>query len=121
MTQVQRSSQSPKSIYISGMAFSISPSRQVPRASPTEQDKAVSAPIEGLNAGIAKFYDASTGLWENVWGDHLHHGYYPAGSAPKSNRQAQVDMIEHILQWAGVTKVTHVRFALLDKHLCLHQ
>ena len=27
-----------------------------------------------LAQGIAKFYDASTGLWEDMWGDHLHHG-----------------------------------------------
>jgi tocopherol O-methyltransferase len=59
-----------------------------------------------LNEGIAKFYDASTGLWENMWGDHLHHGYYPAGGAAKSNREAQEDMIEEVLSWAGVTKVT---------------
>ena len=58
-----------------------------------------------LNAGIAGFYDASTGLWEDMWGDHLHHGYYRAGSPPKSNRQAQDEMIEETLQWAGVTQV----------------
>ena len=34
-----------------------------------------------LNEGIAAFYDQSTPLWEEIWGDHLHHGYYPNGSA----------------------------------------
>jgi hypothetical protein len=29
-------------------------------------------------------------------------GYYPAGGAPKSNQQAQIDMIEETLSWAGV-------------------
>jgi tocopherol O-methyltransferase len=58
-----------------------------------------------LNEGIAQFYDASTGLWEDMWGDHLHHGYYPAGGARKSNREAQEDMIEEVLKWAGVTQV----------------
>jgi len=60
---------------------------------------------EQLNEGIARFYDASTGLWEEMWGDHLHHGYYPPGENPPSNRQAQVDMVENILEWAQVTKV----------------
>ena len=60
---------------------------------------------EALNDGIAQFYDASTSLWENMWGDHLHHGYYPADAASKSNRQAQEDMIEEVLKWAGVTEV----------------
>ena len=42
-----------------------------------------------LNEGIANFYDESTPLWQNMWGDHLHHGYYGKGEAPKSNNQAQ--------------------------------
>jgi len=58
-----------------------------------------------LNQGIAEFYDESTGLWENMWGDHLHHGYYEPGKTDKSNQQAQVDMIDASLEWAGVTEV----------------
>ena len=30
-----------------------------------------------LNEGIASFYDESSGLWEEQWGEHMHHGYYP--------------------------------------------
>jgi hypothetical protein len=63
---------------------------------------------EQLNAGIAKFYDASTGLWEEMWGDHLHHGYYRPGENPPSNRQAQVDMVENVLEFAGVTHVENM-------------
>ncbi|XP_048423911.1 tocopherol O-methyltransferase, chloroplastic-like [Pyrus x bretschneideri] len=29
-----------------------------------------------LKKGIAELYDESSGLWENIWGDHMHHGYY---------------------------------------------
>ena len=44
-----------------------------------------------LKEGIAAFYDASSGVWEEVWGEHMHHGYYgPDGSARKDHRQAQV-------------------------------
>lgn len=36
-------------------------------------------------------------------------GYYPAGSAgTKTNQQAQIDMIDEVLAWAGVDKVTSV-------------
>lgn len=65
---------------------------------------------ETLNSGIASFYDASTGLWEDMWGDHLHHGYYGQtdSSHPPSNRQAQIDMIENVLAWAGVEEVYHM-------------
>lgn len=30
--------------------------------------------IKDLNTGIANFYDESSGLWEGVWGEHMHHG-----------------------------------------------
>ncbi|KAG8461595.1 hypothetical protein KFE25_001199 [Diacronema lutheri] len=55
-----------------------------------------------LRRGIAGFYDESSALWESVWGEHMHHGYYPKGGARKDHKQAQVDMIEAVLSWAGV-------------------
>eukprot|EP00638_Chattonella_subsalsa_P008042 CAMPEP_0117751076 /NCGR_PEP_ID=MMETSP0947-20121206/10754_1 /TAXON_ID=44440 /ORGANISM="Chattonella subsalsa, Strain CCMP2191" /LENGTH=352 /DNA_ID=CAMNT_0005569377 /DNA_START=67 /DNA_END=1125 /DNA_ORIENTATION=- len=58
-----------------------------------------------LKEGIAGFYDASSGLWEDVWGEHMHHGYYPLDGTKKDHREAQVDMIEEVLSWAGVEKV----------------
>ena len=41
------------------------------------------AETKTLNEGIAKFYDESSRVWEDVWGSeggdgtHMHHGYYP--------------------------------------------
>ncbi|KAK9804585.1 hypothetical protein WJX73_003010 [Symbiochloris irregularis] len=64
-----------------------------------------------LNDGIAAFYDESSGLWESMWGDHMHHGYYPkeavkgSNGKAKSNQEAQIDMIEEVLKWAGVRTV----------------
>ena len=29
-----------------------------------------------LTSGIAAFYDESSSLWESMWGEHMHHGYY---------------------------------------------
>ena len=43
-----------------------------------------------LRDGIASFYDQSTPLWDDVWGEHLHHGYYPGGKPRKDHQQAQV-------------------------------
>lgn len=43
-----------------------------------------------------------------MWGEHLHHGYYAKGGKAKSNAQAQIDMIEEVLKWAGVVKVSKV-------------
>ncbi|MBD1880594.1 MULTISPECIES: methyltransferase domain-containing protein [unclassified Coleofasciculus] len=52
---------------------------------------------------IQQFYDASSGLWEQIWGEHMHHGYYGAdGTLKKDRRQAQIDLIEELLKWGEV-------------------
>lgn len=68
--------------------------------------QAVLSESKELRDGIANFYDESSGLWEDMWGEHMHHGYYEAGKQV-SNQQAQIDMIENALNWAGVENVTN--------------
>ncbi len=53
---------------------------------------------------IQDFYDASTELWEEVWGEHLHHGYY-GDRPPRSlnRRQAQIDLIDRLLDWVNAS------------------
>ena len=49
---------------------------------------------------IQQLYDSSSGLWEQMWGEHMHHGYYgPEGNLKKERRQAQIDLIEELLHW----------------------
>ncbi|WP_427160363.1 methyltransferase domain-containing protein [Aliinostoc sp. HNIBRCY26] len=58
---------------------------------------------------IQQFYDASSGLWEQIWGEHMHHGYYGVdGNAKKDRRQAQIDLIEELLTWAGVKTAENI-------------
>ncbi len=58
---------------------------------------------------IQQFYDASSGLWEQVWGEHMHHGYYGLeGNLKKERRQAQIDLIEELLIWASVSSAAHI-------------
>jgi tocopherol O-methyltransferase len=62
-----------------------------------------------LKSQIQQFYDASSGLWEQVWGEHMHHGYYgPTGKEKKDRRQAQIDLIEELLNWAGVEQAKEI-------------
>lgn len=62
-----------------------------------------------LKERIRHFYDASSGLWEQVWGEHMHHGYYgPTGTEPKERRQAQIDLIEELLRWGEVQHASHI-------------
>ncbi len=58
-----------------------------------------------LYQDIREFYDASSGLWEQIWGEHMHHGYYGRGGTYKlDRRQAQIDLIEELLIWANVNQ-----------------
>lgn len=58
---------------------------------------------------IQQFYDASSGLWEQIWGEHMHHGYYGAdGREKKDRRQAQIDLIEELLKWAAVQTAENI-------------
>ncbi|XP_078163832.1 gamma-tocopherol methyltransferase isoform X3 [Carex rostrata] len=60
---------------------------------------------EGLKKGIAEFYDESSGVWESVWGDHMHHGFYESDTTASlsDHRTAQIRMIEEALSFAGVS------------------
>ncbi|CAI9783189.1 unnamed protein product [Fraxinus pennsylvanica] len=60
---------------------------------------------ETLQKGIAEFYDESSGIWENVWGDHMHHGFYEPDSSVSlsDHRSAQIRMIEEALRFASIS------------------
>lgn len=57
-----------------------------------------------LRKGIAEFYDESSGLWENIWGEHMHHGFYDPRTVVSlpDHRSAQIRMIEESLRFASV-------------------
>jgi len=68
-----------------------------------------------LSTKIQQFYDASSGLWEQIWGEHMHHGYYGQdGSRLLERRQAQIEMIEELLKWSGCGKKEHQPKKILD-------
>ena len=55
---------------------------------------------EQLAEGIAKFYDESSGIWLDVWGEHMHHGFYEPTETKYDHQQAQIDMIEKAINWS---------------------
>jgi tocopherol O-methyltransferase len=62
-----------------------------------------------LDREIQQFYDASSNLWEQIWGEHMHHGYYGrAGTYKINRRQAQIDLIEELLNWAEVKQAEKI-------------
>lgn len=62
-----------------------------------------------LNERIRRFYNDSTQIWLDTWGEHMHHGHYGVdGRQQKDRRQAQVDMIEELLAWSHVNSARQV-------------
>ena len=62
-----------------------------------------------LTERIRQFYDQSSHLWEEVWGEHMHHGYYgPEGGRRCDRTQAQVDLIEALLDWGQVQQASQI-------------
>lgn len=53
-----------------------------------------------LSKGIAQLYDEATSLWEDLWGEHLHHSYYPEGKWTPDHKRAQVEMVQRVITWA---------------------
>ena len=49
---------------------------------------------------IQQFYDESSQLWEQVWGEHMHHGYYGSDVQTSNPQEAQRVLIERILTWS---------------------
>jgi len=49
---------------------------------------------------ITKFYDSISSHFHDLWGEHLHHGYWIHGR--ESKERAQIQLIEHLAQSAGI-------------------
>ncbi|CAJ2675134.1 tocopherol O-methyltransferase, chloroplastic [Trifolium pratense] len=71
-----------------------------------EQDMVLEEEKKKLQIGIAEFYDESSGIWENIWGDHMHHGFYDPDStvSVSDHRAAQIRMIEQSLNFASLSQ-----------------
>ncbi|KAJ9553667.1 hypothetical protein OSB04_017712 [Centaurea solstitialis] len=65
----------------------------------------VTAEEQQLKKGIAEFYDESSGIWENIWGEHMHHGFYDTNAVVElsDHRSAQIRMVEEALRFASVS------------------
>ncbi|GLT25871.1 hypothetical protein SLA2020_009730 [Shorea laevis] len=61
-----------------------------------------------LQEGIAELYNESSGIWEEIWGDHMHHGFYdpdsPVSLSASDHRAAQIRMIDQALSFAGISE-----------------
>lgn len=62
-----------------------------------------------LNERIRQFYNSSTPLWLDTWGEHMHHGFYGIdGNIKKENKQAQIDLINEVINWSNIKSAHHI-------------
>ncbi|MHA6765407.1 class I SAM-dependent methyltransferase [Streptacidiphilus sp. PAMC 29251] len=60
----------------------------------------------GLNTAVERYYDITLDLYEDLWGEHVHHGFWDPGEAPGLNgadRHAATDrLVRELVDFAGV-------------------
>lgn len=60
----------------------------------------------GLNAAVARYYDTTLDLYEELWGEHVHHGYWDPGERPDADgadRASATDRLVHeLVAYAGI-------------------
>lgn len=80
-----------------------------------EQEIVLEEEKKKLQLGIAEFYDESSGIWEDIWGDHMHHGFYDPDSTVSvaDHREAQIRMIEQSLSFASLSGILFVHLCFL--------
>ena len=71
-----------------------------------------SAAPSGLNAAVERYYDTTLDLYEDLWGEHVHHGYWDPGQAPGAegaDRRAATDrLVRELVAFAGIGAGAHV-------------
>ena len=56
---------------------------------------------------VAFSYDSWTNdrLLENLWGEHIHLGFYEKPRLKKDFRQAKIDFVHELVHWSGLNKL----------------
>ncbi len=60
----------------------------------------------GLNPAVERYYDITLDLYEDLWGEHVHHGYWDEGQSPAqdgADRHAATDrLVRELIAHAAV-------------------
>ncbi|KAJ0970915.1 hypothetical protein J5N97_018874 [Dioscorea zingiberensis] len=61
--------------------------------------------VDEMQKEVTEFYEESSEIWESMWGDHFHQGFYEPGveASLSESRSAQIRMIDEALRFAGVS------------------
>ena len=59
-----------------------------------------------MNTAVERYYDTTLDLYEELWGEHVHHGYWDEGERPDADgadRHSATDRLVHeLVGYAGV-------------------
>jgi tocopherol O-methyltransferase len=64
--------------------------------------------VSDLHAAIRRHYDGLIDLYEELWGEHIHHGYWEPGAPPTDRHTAQVRMVDQLAAFGGVARSSRV-------------
>lgn len=59
----------------------------------------------GLNAAVERYYDTTLDLYEELWGQHVHHGFWDIGERPGNDddRHVATDrLVRELVDFAGI-------------------
>ncbi|KAJ0471190.1 putative tocopherol C-methyltransferase [Helianthus annuus] len=56
-------------------------------------------------------------MWENIWGENMHHGYYNSDDVVElsDHRSAQIRMIEQALTFASVSGLLRYKWSDMEQ------
>jgi tocopherol O-methyltransferase len=64
------------------------------------------AAADGITAAVARYYDTTVDLYEELWGEHVHHGYWDPDERPGTDvaqRHGATDrLVRELVAYAGI-------------------
>src|SRR5688572_8309920 len=66
-----------------------------------------------LNAAVERYYDTTLDLYEELWGEHVHHGFWDPGERPgdadAADRKSATDrLVRELVNFADVPRGANV-------------
>ena len=65
-----------------------------------------------MNTAVERYYDTTLDLYEEMWGEHVHHGFWDEGERPGADgadrHEATDRLVRELVAYAGVPAGAHV-------------
>ncbi|GAA1984641.1 methyltransferase domain-containing protein [Catenulispora subtropica] len=65
-----------------------------------------------MNTAVERYYDTTLDLYEELWGEHVHHGFWDEGERPGADgadrHEATDRLVRELVAYAGLPEGAHV-------------